>query len=642
MRRKSEKIIRFCVVCGDKAKGMNFNALTCQSCKAFFRRNALSNKELKCSFENRCHIDKITRKFCSSCRLQKCFINGMKKEYILTDEEKRLVREKILQNRHRREQQLKRMNDSSYNNHSNRSSSAISITSPFNDDDDDDDDDDVVVDNNVINASVTSSILKPYSYNSLMDCDRGLVDQFYTSPTKRFSPVSNSDHTTDYMMSPCSSTSIFPEPEQPMYMAHLHLHDTIDVNIPYVGPSFDSHDLDENVKNLQTLNIQQTSFKNGTGNIINLDMNYQQTPLNFVAEKIDDVPRNVTENRSIPLNSMKMEEENCDDCLRYHLQKSNDLDDESTIEAINEFQVRFDMNIFHSNDYDLMFSENDKLLLKELCTACTWLHNPYKRMLIIRNQHYLNDSPHDCTLVDSYLYRIIRVSKRLTPFTSLHLDDQVQLLTFGMIEIIGLYSMLCFDPEFQGWSFIDDHHKMTIKVNMDCVTPCCIKYDYKTSVKNFYNTFKYEWKTDYIIINLLTATILFTERPGIRDSAKIRERKNLYIQLLKHYLNLKYTDKTDAIWAFDRMFLTVKAMQMVQTDLTLHLVASTAGKKFSPLLGQLMAQHISQQLWHEDDKKHDCNINRLANRSRIIWLNKSENTETDPIRTAESNTFSFS
>lgn len=36
MRRKSERIIRFCVVCGDKAKGMNFNALTCQSCKAFF------------------------------------------------------------------------------------------------------------------------------------------------------------------------------------------------------------------------------------------------------------------------------------------------------------------------------------------------------------------------------------------------------------------------------------------------------------------------------------------------------------------------------------------------------------------------------------------------------------------------------
>jgi hypothetical protein len=33
-----------CSVCGDKALGYNFNAITCESCKAFFRRNALKNK----------------------------------------------------------------------------------------------------------------------------------------------------------------------------------------------------------------------------------------------------------------------------------------------------------------------------------------------------------------------------------------------------------------------------------------------------------------------------------------------------------------------------------------------------------------------------------------------------------------------
>jgi ribosomal protein L37E len=35
---------KLCNVCGDKALGYNFNALTCESCKAFFRRNALKNK----------------------------------------------------------------------------------------------------------------------------------------------------------------------------------------------------------------------------------------------------------------------------------------------------------------------------------------------------------------------------------------------------------------------------------------------------------------------------------------------------------------------------------------------------------------------------------------------------------------------
>lgn len=36
-----------CAVCGDKALGYNFNAITCESCKAFFRRNALKTKVMK-------------------------------------------------------------------------------------------------------------------------------------------------------------------------------------------------------------------------------------------------------------------------------------------------------------------------------------------------------------------------------------------------------------------------------------------------------------------------------------------------------------------------------------------------------------------------------------------------------------------
>ena len=41
---KRDKGNKLCMVCGDKALGYNFNALTCESCKAFFRRNALKNK----------------------------------------------------------------------------------------------------------------------------------------------------------------------------------------------------------------------------------------------------------------------------------------------------------------------------------------------------------------------------------------------------------------------------------------------------------------------------------------------------------------------------------------------------------------------------------------------------------------------
>jgi len=30
-----------CLVCGDIARGINFDVMTCMSCKAFFRRNAI-------------------------------------------------------------------------------------------------------------------------------------------------------------------------------------------------------------------------------------------------------------------------------------------------------------------------------------------------------------------------------------------------------------------------------------------------------------------------------------------------------------------------------------------------------------------------------------------------------------------------
>lgn len=91
--------VKSCLVCGDRALGYNFNAVSCESCKAFFRRNALASKEFKCPFTNTCEITVVTRRFCQKCRLEKCLSVGMVKEFIMSEEDKAEKRKKIEENR---------------------------------------------------------------------------------------------------------------------------------------------------------------------------------------------------------------------------------------------------------------------------------------------------------------------------------------------------------------------------------------------------------------------------------------------------------------------------------------------------------------------------------------------------------------
>ncbi|KAL8558887.1 hypothetical protein ACOMHN_054318 [Nucella lapillus] len=92
-RKKRPLEDKICKICGDKALAHNFDVITCESCKAFFRRNALKWEELReCAFQRSCPINIRTRRFCSACRLKKCFAIGMRADMILGDEKKRRLR----------------------------------------------------------------------------------------------------------------------------------------------------------------------------------------------------------------------------------------------------------------------------------------------------------------------------------------------------------------------------------------------------------------------------------------------------------------------------------------------------------------------------------------------------------------------
>ncbi|KAI5940668.1 nuclear receptor subfamily 1 group I member 3 isoform X1 [Manis javanica] len=77
---------RHCVVCGDRATGYHFHALTCEGCKGFFRRTASKSTCLTCPFAGSCTVTKAQRRHCQACRLQKCLDAGMRKDMILSAE----------------------------------------------------------------------------------------------------------------------------------------------------------------------------------------------------------------------------------------------------------------------------------------------------------------------------------------------------------------------------------------------------------------------------------------------------------------------------------------------------------------------------------------------------------------------------
>ncbi|XP_076439085.1 vitamin D3 receptor-like [Babylonia areolata] len=103
-KARKSKEDKYCGVCGDRALGYNFDAISCESCKAFFRRNAPKGLDyFKCPYDDKCKMDVSNRRFCKRCRLRKCFEIGMRKEYILTEEEKMRKRMRIEENRRFRE-----------------------------------------------------------------------------------------------------------------------------------------------------------------------------------------------------------------------------------------------------------------------------------------------------------------------------------------------------------------------------------------------------------------------------------------------------------------------------------------------------------------------------------------------------------
>ncbi|XP_034551431.1 nuclear receptor subfamily 2 group C member 2 isoform X3 [Notolabrus celidotus] len=70
--------VEYCVVCGDKASGRHYGAVSCEGCKGFFKRSVRKSLTYSCRSKEDCVINKHHRNRCQFCRLKKCLKMGMK------------------------------------------------------------------------------------------------------------------------------------------------------------------------------------------------------------------------------------------------------------------------------------------------------------------------------------------------------------------------------------------------------------------------------------------------------------------------------------------------------------------------------------------------------------------------------------
>jgi hypothetical protein len=109
-----------CVICGDRAIGFNYDVLSCGSCKTFFRRNAYLDlvssfyfgfynefnsffkEKIRClTSQGQCSVAHETRRKCSRCRLNRCFAMGMRKDFMLSEQEKQQRKKRLEENRNK-------------------------------------------------------------------------------------------------------------------------------------------------------------------------------------------------------------------------------------------------------------------------------------------------------------------------------------------------------------------------------------------------------------------------------------------------------------------------------------------------------------------------------------------------------------
>lgn len=529
---------KICLVCGDKALGYNFNAISCESCKAFFRRNALTSKEFKCPFTNNCEITVVTRRFCQKCRLEKCLTVGMVKEFIMSDEDKAEKRRKIEENRAKKRQHpspedavssskiSKRDEEFTNNGYGSHPSESV-------------------VQYDVLNSTTCSpsstTVQSPLSND---------MDSSLHSPPMYYTPTAGVQGSDQYSM------KVYPIDEKSVINRAIYDH----------RAQTDTYNMYDTMDNSNI--YEETPKQNSIRSILtNGDTTMYPAPKpQHVCEEIPSTSTNpdVNKARDILQDVERIEPNSMESIL---------------CEAIKlEFEAYTSVNNCSGSSREL--NEVEQAKLNELIVANKAHHTPLdddiSQLIGDIDTAGLKvptggDGKHDPRLITIVnltavaIRRFIKMAKKINAFKNMCEEDQVAILKGGCIEMMVLRGTMSYDGQRNQWKLPNCQEQFG-----------CIRSDVlKLAKGNIYRTheafirsFDQRWRTDENVILIMSAILLFTpDRPKVVHRDVIKLEQNSYYYLLRRYLESVYPG-CEAKSTFLKLIQKVMELKKVAEEVT--------------------------------------------------------------------------
>ncbi|XP_069690070.1 nuclear hormone receptor HR96 isoform X2 [Periplaneta americana] len=209
-----------------------------------------------------------------------------------------------------------------------------------------------------------------------------------------------------------------------------------------------------------------------------------------------------------------------------------------------EFQAYSSIAKSHQNSRELNDAERAKL--NELIVANKALHEPLDddlSTLIGDDTRFKTNAEHSPMLLDVInltaiaIRRLIKTSKKINAFKNMCQEDQVALLKGGCTEILILRSAMTYDPDKDSWKIPHTQEHLNVKIDVLKEARGNIYEEHQ----RFLRTFDPRWRTDENIMLILSAITLFTpERPRVVHHDVIQLEQNSYYYLLRRYLESIY------------------------------------------------------------------------------------------------------